>query len=213
MKLEELREQMKPYVRDEKILDLPDYNLAIDSALSQYSQIRPRQLSQTAVVRSTFDVLTSSIADFDEGFFDMIEIEYPIAGPGKPVYLWKRYYTLYETSGGQVVRFFTVPGGETVRFQHYAPHVRPVDDETAITVRGSDLAAVIKWAASEALTMLANRYSGQSTESSVLTADIAGFVSKGRDCEERAKTLRGLVYDHFASGSRRLSSVARVYRG
>src|SRR5215471_13355741 len=172
-------------VRDEKQLQPGDYLIALKRALLTYSQFRPRRKSQTLVVGGNASIQTANITEFDEGFINQMMIEYPITNLGPPWWLDPAAWSLEDLDSGQVIRFFSIAPGESVRIVHRCPHVMPTDDQTTLTVRDSDAQAVCTLAADECLQMLADKYSSQTSETNVLTADIAHFMSKGQDCEAR----------------------------
>jgi hypothetical protein len=201
-------------VRDDKQLQPGDYLIALKRALQTYSQFRPKRKSQTLIVGGNSSILTANIAEFDEGFINQMMIEYPITQSGPPIWLDSAEWCLQDLDAGQAIRFFTIPSGESVRIVHRCPHQLPTDDQLTLTVRESDAQAVCSLAAAECLQMLGDKYSSQASETNVLTADIAHFMSKGQDCEARGNKLRAGFYDHLkAATAREAARPIRLARG
>lgn len=196
--LEEARNAISALVRDEKILAPIDYDLALGRALTYYSLFRPLVLSQTISTSANGEVPTSSITSFDQGFLGDLQVEYPISTSGWFNWLDRCDWSLEQTASGQVLRFYAVGAAQSVRIVHRVPHTVPATETSLLTVRGSDVQAVCQWAAAECLQMLADRYSGQTTEGVIMSADMAAF-GKGADCEARAQTLRRLFTQHMSN--------------
>jgi hypothetical protein len=210
MTLSEARQLIQTLVKDEanKLDMVVDFDQALGKALAFYSQKRPKVLSQTVAVGANAQVLTSAITDFDEGFIDQMMIEYPILnGSGDQTWLWRDTWELQTSNSGEVIRFYTVPEGQNVRFVHRVKHVLPVGDDVALTVRESDTEALCTLAAAEALQMLANIFT--QTTDKYPQSDFAAFGNKGSDYESRARAYRRLFLDHIRATMTRQTMLAR----
>lgn len=182
--------------------------------LAQYSQLKPRKLSQVVTCGANGRIAIAGIADFDEGFINLLRVEYPIVEVGKPCWLDADDWQLYLDGESQVIRFTeTIPAnGERVGIHHSAAHVMPDDDDDALTVVASDMPAVVHWSAAECMQMLADFYV-QSAEHSNQGADIAVFINKSQICSSRAAELRKQFWLYLRTGRARARGEIQLVRG
>jgi len=200
MILSEAREMIVGAVKDEagKLTTPDDYDFALKKALARYSQYRPRRISQTVATGANGEILTSAITDFDEGFIDRLQIEYPIATTsGTQTFLdsWQWEYQLSDS--GMVIRFLdSIPAvGVNVRIIHRVKHSWPTSEDTALTVPEADTEAVCSLAIAECLQILSNLFT--QTVDKYPQADFTNFSTKGQDYSYRAKNYRDLFDEHF----------------
>lgn len=190
------------------------YETAFARGLAVYSQLKPHRLSPTVSCGANGRVPTSSIAEFDEGFIDLMRIEYPIVPIGEPNWLEDSDWQLDLDGSVQVIRFTEiVPGeGQLVRVVHMVPHKAPSGFTGACTVPDSDMPAVVNWSAAECLQMLADEYA-QSSEHTVAAADIATFVNKSGIYSSRAAEMKKQFFLHLRAGRYRARQRMNVVRG
>jgi hypothetical protein len=190
------------------------YQTAFGRGLAVYSQLKPRKLSQTVFCGANGRVPTSSITEFDEGFVDLMRIEYPIIPLGEPNWLEDSDWQLDLDGSVQVIRFTQIiPGeGQQVRIVHLVPHKAPLDFTGACTVVDSDMPAVVNWSAAECLQMLADEYA-QASEHTVASADIATFVNKSGIYSSRAVEMKKQFFLHLRAGRYRARQQMDVVRG
>jgi hypothetical protein len=159
-------------------------------------------------------IAVSSIAEFDEGFANLMAIEYPLMPVGCPSWLEDYEWQLDLDGTALVIRFTeTIPAqGDQVRIVHLAPHKAPSGFTGACTVIDSDMPAVVNWGAAECLQMLADEYA-QSSEHTVAQADIANFVNKSGIYSSRAAEMKKQFFLHLRAGRYRARQNVSVVRG
>lgn len=199
MILSEARKLIIGTVKDqaEKLKNPNDYDFAIRQALAQYSQYRPRRISQTIATEANGQILTSAITDFDEGFINRLQIEYPIATTaGVQTFLdsWQWEYQLSDS--GMVIRFLdSIPSvGTNVRIIHRVKHSFPAGEDTALTVPEGDVEALCNLATAECFQMLSALFT--QTVDKYPQADFVNLNTKSQDYSYRAKNYRDLFVEH-----------------
>ncbi len=174
---------------DAKILKFSDdYKAALLPALRDYAARNP--LDQVLDVPGTDgDIAVSSLTGFEEEFSEVRSIEYPISSASeKPRLLPRSSWMYYRAPAGLVIRFLgvVVPAGSQARFTYTARHTLTRETNT---VPDSDFVMLSKFIAAECCIQLSRHYT-QSSERTVLQADVAFYVNKGKEWAQRAAELR-----------------------
>jgi len=173
--------------------ELPSIALTscVESAVAEYSRLRPRVLCQDF----TGDGVTYDFplpADFKDDFSRIVNIEYP-AGEQIPIYLKSKYYLIYQTPTEKVLRLLITPAAKkTLRVSYTALH-KVTDTED--TIPGSDFEAVCFLAASYVAQSLAAKYAG--FWDPTLAADIIAYRTKNREYQEVANNFMALFKLHL----------------
>jgi hypothetical protein len=222
VKYDEALAEIMARVRDAagKLGDGPDtvsetpaaYEIVLKSGLSFYSKLRPRRRTQTVACGADGRIACSGIVDFDEGFVNLLAFEYPISF-GEPAWLDDDAWILdQDVDGVNVIRFTsTVPAtGQPVRVAHFCEHKVPTDPAIAFTVRDSDMGAVVGFAAAEAMFILSAEYA-QSSEHTILNAQISISINKSDTYRSRGNELRKRIFEQLRAG--RLNNTVHAVRG
>lgn len=221
-------------------LDNPDdYYDCLETALSAYSMLQAKQVTQDVACDANGEIAVSAITDFDENFLPQLKIEYPIstAGFASPVapavwgfgglyrgfgqrsgyrYLAFTEYIIYQSPTGKKIRFVNIRSA-TVRILHRTIHKLPVDNSGAtdpagnLTVPDSDVVAVCWLAGAEALDRLAAFYAN--TTDQATGVEFVGFSTKSDQYERRAKKLREKFDEHLKNIGQNDYEQAAMVRG
>lgn len=175
-----------------------DVRKAITRALEQYSKKNPRQIVMDLLGDGTGEFAVSALTGFDSEFSGDVKIEYPISTSGEPNWIDRRDWNYYRKPTGLVIRMTPTPGlGQNARFLFKGVHSTT---SAASTVPESDFAAVSKFGAAECCEDLARHYT-QTSEGRFLQGDQAVYLSKAKEYEDRARTLRKQASEHVGAGS------------
>jgi hypothetical protein len=209
-----VRDQAKKLSNLKDVADFDAYETGFKRGLAMYSQLRPRVFSQTLSCGANGRIPTSSISNYDEGFIDLMRIEFPIVDLGSPNWLDRSDWQLDLDGAVRVIRFTEVipAEGQQVRIVHPVPHKMPADTTGLCTVIDSDMPAVVNWSAAECLQMLANEYA-QASEHTVAQADIATFVNKSQIYSSRAAEMKKQFFLHLRAGRYRARGETQLVRG
>ena len=190
---------------------LSDIDSCASSALAIYSEKRPNILVAEIIADFTGAIFVSTLPNFDEGFLEQTQIEYPIVPNGRPIFLGRDEWEAYRTTVGLAVRLiYLAPLGQTVRLSYRVPHVFPSDDVTALTIRASDFDALCHLAASLVNGKLASFYV-QTTDN--VLSDAVDYKTRRTEYEARAKWERQQYDDHIDQARQRTYGRTTLVRG
>ena len=215
--LQQTINRVKGLVKDDsdKLDDPIDYYDAIETALTSYSQLRPRLASQDIMTDANGEVVCASINDFDEAYLGLLQIEYPINTSGYRNLLDSEDVESYVAPSGRRLRM-VIAANVTARIHYYTFHALPrdVDDNPnpagLLTVRASDIPALCWLAASNALQMLSNYYKNTADKST--GADFVAFTTKSQEYAKGARDMKQKFDNHIEAG-RGLVPQAQIVRG
>lgn len=216
--------QIKSLVRDDADKLVADdgqvYLDCLTTALIEYSFYYPRQLVVDVTVNASGNVDLTDADNFpygfDETFYESLTVEYPV-GQITPAMLNRLMWQLYNTPSGRFLRLSSY-ASKAIRLNHRVPHSIPLNADTGnpdmdglMTVRASDMPAVMWKAASEALQQLANSYA-QQQEHGIVDADQALYQNKSRDYAQRSKEYADRFDEHIKRVRRNYSRPAQILR-
>ena len=162
--------------------------------LQRFSKDRPQELVSDVAGNGTADLPlpTHASGTFDEIFSKITQIEYPIGAVPETLLTEGDDWGMYRTPSALKVRLVSArpTASENVRMTWSAQHK---DDGS--TVPDSDFEAVVDWAASLALELLAAGYA--KTGDSTLGADTVNYRSKSQEYVALSKVMKRRYLNHF----------------
>lgn len=184
-------------------LSSDDFDRALRAAVVQYSQDSP-MAEVTDVLADGTNALALP-AEYDEGFSEVLTIEYPV-GRFPPRFLTNEQWGVLSAPSGQSIGLLnSVPVGATVRVSWSRLHV--VDD-TQDTIHATALDAVSDWAASLLCHDLATLYSGDSD--SAIGADSVDHNGKAQAFAARSNKLATRYYNALGIDPKRVQGAGTV---
>lgn len=163
-----------------------DRDNAISDAVIKYSGDKPRTLVEDVVSDGT--VYLGLPASWEQGFSDVLKLEYPI-GSSPLTYIDE--FEIYQSPAEfKILLPYTITASASVRVSFTAQHsVTAVVDTIPIKHRE----AVVSYAMSLLFTQLSSIYSGD--EDSTIAADNVDHGDKARRFASRAKDLKKQYHD------------------
>lgn len=186
-----------------------EQGIAVQAALSKYSQHRPRVVAEDVDGDGGFDYALADLTEWSEGFSAIHVIEYPVDDDSSATSLvddddWQ----YYRAPSGRYLRFLAESPGtdETIRISYTTMHRV---DATENTVPDADESAVQILSAAYFCDMLAAWYA--QSQDSTIQADSVDHKSRGSEYAARARAFRKLYYDHIgtAEGKKAAASITK----
>ncbi|WP_028318958.1 hypothetical protein [Desulfobulbus elongatus] len=184
---------IKARVKDDsgRLTDQADYLPAVDAALEQYGQDRPRRMVADLAGSGTADI--DLPVDWEPELSRMVAVEWPV-GLVPAAMLAPCEWEIYQAPGGEVLRLRTasVPGvDDPVRITYTLPR-------TEQQIARGDIDAVANLGASMCCETLASLFA--QTSDPLIGADVVNYRTKSAEFAARAKRFRQLYHDHFNLG-------------
>jgi hypothetical protein len=180
--------------------------MLVQAILQRYSKDRPRVMVTDVVSTGVSDLPlpTGDVAKFEDGFSEVMQMEYPVGDVPENIVLPENWY-MYRSPSGLTVRLLseTPPSGDSVRLTWSARHA---DDGT--TVPDQDFDAVCDYAAALGFEALAAVYA--QTGDASISADTVNYRTKGQEYLALAKAARKRYFDHVGIPESGSSGAAQV---
>ena len=174
-----------------------DISAALALAVLRYSQDRPRR-AVTDVTLAAAARLVDLPEDWEAGFSDLVQVEYPIGQTPLALLPRGEAWTLYETPDGPVLLGMSEwPAGAVLRLTWTRAHVVDVVD----TILAQHREAVCCWAAALLCEQLASRYAANSEPT--LQADRVDQTAPQKAYSQRAQALRQRYLDEIGVDAKR----------